>query len=525
MGNTIMTETAGAAGAGRRGLWLMAGLVALALLSGCAAPWRADYPRQHSVAFAQSADTRLARQVRALGDPGDGRSGVALVSDGPSALSLRLGLAGRAERSIDAQYYLLHDDPSGHLFVGQLMRAADRGVRVRLLLDDMDAAAYDDILTALARHPNVQIRLFNPFPRGLARPVVTALEFLRVNRRMHNKSMTFDNVVTLVGGRNIGDEYFAAKDESNYNDLDLLAAGPVAAEVSRQFDAYWNSDKAVPVAAVSDDGLSLAAARERLGRRMQAALHTPYGEALEAGREAFLPGAETRLDWVPARVIADPVGKSSRRARSSDTVTGQILPYITGAQQELFVSSAYFVPLRQGVDLLGGLADRGVEVTVLTNSMDSTDVLSVYGHYALWRNALLRRDVALWELRADSARPDRDRLGLGASQSSLHTKAFAIDRRHLFVGSFNWDPRSVWINTEMGILIDSPALATEATELFRKTLVENAYRVTLNDEGDLLWEERRDARTLVLHRGEPIDSHWRALMSRLYALLPIGGQL
>lgn len=282
-------------GAGRRKI-CAAGALALALLAGCAAPWRTEYPRQDSVAFAEATTqgTALARQLRALGDPGDGRSGVALVSDGPAALALRLGLSERAERSIDAQYYLLHDDPTGHLFLGQLMRAADRGVRVRLLLDDMDAAAYDDVLAALARHPKVEIRLFNPFPRGLARPVVTALEFLRVNRRMHNKSMTFDNVVTLVGGRNIGDEYFAAKDESNYNDLDLLVAGPLAAQVSATFDAYWNSDKAVPVAAVSDRGIALAEARRGLEARVAAARRTPFGAALRAGRRSWLPRAGRR---------------------------------------------------------------------------------------------------------------------------------------------------------------------------------------------------------------------------------------
>ncbi|MBY6004737.1 phospholipase D family protein [Salipiger bermudensis] len=513
-------------GAGRRKA-IAAGLLALTLLSACAAPWRSEYSRQDSVAFAEAVTgtTLLARRVRALGDPGDGRSGVALVSDGPTALALRLGLTQRAERSIDAQYYLLHDDPSGHLFLGQLMRAADRGVRVRLLLDDMDAAAYDDALAALARHPKVQIRLFNPFPRGLARPVVTALEFLRVNRRMHNKSMTFDNVVTLVGGRNIGDEYFAAKDESNYTDLDLLAAGPLAAQVSAQFDAYWNSAKAVPVGAVSDRGIALAEAREALEARMDAALRTPFGAALAAGRRDWLPEGGAQLVWVPARLIADPVEKSSRKARGSQTVSGQILPYLTGAERELFVSSAYFVPRNRGVALLGGLAQRGVDVTVLTNSMDSTDVLSVYGHYALWRTPLLQRGVDLWELRADSARADRLRLGLEETQSSLHTKAFVVDRRYLFVGSFNWDPRSVFINTEMGILIDSPPLAGEAATLFQQHLQESAYRVRLDDEGTLRWQERRDAQTLVEYRGEPFVSHWRALLSRLYTLLPIGGQL
>ncbi|WP_172331017.1 phospholipase D family protein [Mangrovicoccus sp. HB161399] len=513
-----------AGGRCKRGLG--AALAAAMLLAACAS-WPEDYPRTETHALPYVSTTFLARQAQKLGDPGDGRSGIRLVSDGPESLALRLILADRAERSIDAQYYLLHDDASGHLFAWHLLQAADRGVRVRLLLDDMDTASYDAMMAALGNHPNFEIRLWNPFSRGPAKAIASALEFDRINRRMHNKSMTVDNAATLVGGRNIGDEYFAARSQSNYNDLDLLGAGPVAREVSEVFDSYWNSEHAIPAAAVAAkkaDAMTLDEARTKLAQLAGAAGGTDYGSALKhAVRESLLEG-RLDLDWVPVEVISDPVEKTAGEARQEDIVAARILPYIRGARDSLYVASAYFVPRDMGTALLTGLAERGVAVTVLTNSMDSTDVLPVYSHYARDRKPLLEAGVTLWELRSDGSRPDRARLGLGQSLSSLHTKAFAVDRHWLFVGSFNWDPRSVAINTEMGVLIESPKLASAAVAQFQAGIRENAYQLRLGTDGDIEWLEHKDGKVLV-HRDEPAESGWRSFKSRIYGVLPIGGQL
>ncbi|TMV09024.1 phospholipase D family protein [Ruegeria sediminis] len=486
------------------------------------------YTKTVTRAAADTGGTFLAQRASTLGDPMDGRSGVYLVSDGPEALALRLVLSERAERTIDAQYYLLHDDASGHLFTWQLLQAADRGVRVRLLLDDMDVSGYDRMTAALDRHPNIDIRLFNPFRRGFGRNLAAVFEFERVNRRMHNKSMTFDNEVTLVGGRNIGDEYFAAREDSNYNDLDVLGVGPIAKEVSASFDAYWNSPYAVPASVVVGDkkqDLTLAEARQGLSELAAEARRSPYGEALKHGIRESITHRHLGLTWVPARLLADPPEKAAGDADEQSFVAAQMLPYLTRAEQELYVSSAYFVPRKRGVEFLSQMSARGVEVSILTNSLDSTDVVPVYGHYALSREDLLSAGVELWELRPDSSREDRERLGLGLSQSSLHTKAFAIDRKYLFVGSFNWDPRSVRINNEMGVLIESEALANEAVRRFQENLDRNAYRLRLDEDGDIEWLARREDGVLLLYRREPIDSSWRAFMSGVYAILPIGGQL
>ncbi|RYH07175.1 phospholipase D family protein [Tropicimonas sp. IMCC6043] len=487
-----------------------------------------SYSKTVTRAPTDTGNTFLARRSDALGNPHDGRSGIRLVTDGPEALALRLVLSEKAQRTIDAQYYLLHNDSAGHLFAWKLLQAADRGVRVRLLLDDMDAADYDAMTAALDRHPNIEVRLFNPFRRGLGKNVAALFEFERVNRRMHNKSMTFDTEVTLVGGRNIGNEYFGAREDSNYNDFDVLGAGPIAREVSQTFDAYWNSESAVPARVVIGDragGLSLEEARTRLAALAANARKTPYGDALDHAIRDRVSHKDLGLQWVPARLVADPPEKASGDANVSGFVASVMLPYLKSAKSDLYVSSAYFVPRKRGVSLLSDISARGVNVSVLTNSLDSTDVVPVYGHYARDREAMLKAGIALWELRPDGSRKDRETLGLGLSQSSLHTKAFAIDQRYLFVGSFNWDPRSVWINNEMGVLIDSRRLAKGAVQLFRDNIRANAYELRLDETGGIDWLSRREDGTLVVYKQEPAHSAWRVFMSRIYGILPIGSQL
>lgn len=508
-----------------------AALLSLVLVAALAACGQAPREVSRTVTTTPPAtgQTFLERTVVAPGNPRDGRSGMHLVSDGPEALALRVALAARAERTIDAQYYLLHNDDAGVVFANSLVEAADRGVRVRLLLDDMDVAGYDAVSAALDTHPNIEIRLFNPFRRGLGRNIGSLFEFSRVNRRMHNKSFTADGAVTIVGGRNIGDEYFAARDDSNYNDLDVLGAGPIAREVSENFDSYWNSPYAIPArAVVQQDSLELGLdeAQARLAARMETALETPYLAALQReARGYFQRNRGQALTWVPARLLSDPPEKAAGEADAASIVVGQVTPYLQRAEDSLFVSSAYFVPRKGGTRRLAALSGRGVDVTILTNSLASTDVLPVYGHYARSRTDLLEAGVNLWELRPDFNRGDRTRLGLGLSQSSLHTKAFAVDRRFLFVGSFNWDPRSAWLNNEMVVLMDSPALASDAVDLFTENLRRNAYELLIDDAGGIDWMARTEDGGRLLYKSEPTGSGWDTFLSRLYGVLPMGGQL
>ncbi|MFV0335039.1 MAG: phospholipase D family protein [Tropicimonas sp.] len=496
------------------------------LISGCAGD--REFEQTASYALTDTGETALARHAQQLGAPRGDLSGIHLIRNGGEALAMRLYLTEQAERSIDAQYYLLHDDPAGHLFVARLLQAADRGVRVRLLLDDMDTRQYDAMTAALTGHPNFEIRLFNPFWRDRSKVMNGVIEFWRINRRMHNKSMIFDNQMTVLGGRNIGGEYFSARDDSNFDDLDLLGVGPIARDVSTVFDDYWNSPHAVPAEAVIDarsTNLTLPDAREQLEALNRAAAQSEYGQALRHELRQQIDTGTLDVEWAPALVLADPPSKTAGETNGKPILAEQMLPYLQEARHEVFVVSAYFVPGEAGTAFLGDLARRGIRVRILTNSLDSNDVEAVHAHYRRYRADLLGAGVELWELRADKTRADREALGLGQSLSALHTKAFAVDRDTLFVGSFNWDPRSVRINTEMGALILSPALAREAVGDLEQELARTAYKLRLDSAGEVEWMSMGDDGTWTIYKTEPSSSIWRNIRAGFYGLLPIEGLL
>ncbi|NOD85714.1 phospholipase D family protein [Ruegeria sp. HKCCD6119] len=485
------------------------------------------YEKTVTTSLPAATTTELALAANRLGDPKDGRSGVKLISDGEQALVSRLLLAAAAERTIDAQYYLLHNDPTGHLFAASLLQAADRGVRVRLLLDDIDTSGYDAMTAALDHHENIEIRLFNPFWRDQGLVVAGLTDFKRINRRMHNKSMTADNVFTIVGGRNIGAEYFLAREEMNYADLDVLAVGPVVNEVSQSFDAYWNSEFAVPARVVvgEPEDFTLSEARNRLSELVEEAKQTRYGAALrKSARENFADGALS-LDWVPAKLYVDPPSKAAGLENSGPILASQLLPYFESAESEVNIVSAYFVPRNNGVRWLNELENRGVDVKVVTNSLASNDVAPVYAHYAKKRRALLRSGVELYELRPDAYQVQRRGINWAQSRSGLHSKAFAVDDRYLFIGSFNWDPRSVNINTEMGILIDSPALTIQTLGALDEALSAYTYRVTLEEAGQLKWSTRNANGKVLEYSSEPTGSAWDHIVAGFLGILPIGSQL
>ncbi len=518
--------------ASQRGL-RFGGLFLLALITGCAGrvgglPVVSPALKVPSTALAADTDTHLARSIGPLTAAHPGRSGFYLLSNGIEALAARLLLASRAERSIDLQYYLLHADLTGYVFIEHLLKAADRGVRVRLLLDDITTKGHDPGFAALDSHPNIEIRVFNPFSRGVGRWWSVVTDLGRVNRRMHNKSMTFDNQATIVGGRNIGDEYFDARADMNYNDLDVFAVGPVAHEVSRAFDEYWNYAAAVPVAAlvrVLDGPQELERRRTLFTAQADEARRTTYRAAFESSLSELLTFRSDRLQWEPWTLAVDPPEKAQARfARRSEQLTAQLRPTVEAAQTELVLVSPYFVPQDRGVELFRRLRQRGVRVVVVTNSLSSTDVTPVHAGYSRSRKALLDAGVELFEIRGDPARRDRQRRGLGHSASSLHTKAFAVDRRHLFVGSFNFDPRSADINTEMGVLVDSSRLAAPAVEDMLATLATHAYRLRLDADGDLEWVGQENGAEVV-HRTEPHTGFWRRFQVGVLRLLPIDGQL
>jgi putative cardiolipin synthase len=384
-------------------------------------------------------------------------------------------------------------------------------------------------MAALDAHPHFEIRIFNPFSRrkGWALDFVT--DFDRVNRRMHNKSFTVDSQATVVGGRNIGAEYFSAREDVNFGDLDLLGFGPVAEEVGAAFDEYWNSELAVPVSAVvaapEDPEAELEALRGRLAAALSERDSTPYEAALHSSIVDSIGLDADRLEWAPCQVVYDAPEKALDDGKGGvERITTPLATALDETREEFLLVSPYFVPLDRGVERFRKLRERGVRVVAVTNTLAATDVAAVHAGYAAYRKDLLEIGVELYEVRGDQAVSGAARGGMAFSRASLHAKGFVIDRRQLFVGSFNWDPRSALINTEMGILVDSPVLAKQVTTSIERGIPERSYRVVLDESGRLRWIGHEEGQEVVLDR-EPQASLWRRFVAGFLRLLPIERQL
>jgi cardiolipin synthase C len=471
-------------------------------------------------ALSDTDNTRLGSAVSALAAAHPGRSGVYPLAEGGDAFAARALLAAAAERSIDAQYYIWHDDVTGRLLFDALCQAADRGVRVRLLLDDNSTAGLDPTIAALAAHRNIFVRLFNPLVNRRPRWTNYLYDFSRVNHRMHNKSFTVDGQVTIVGGRNVADEYFDVAGAVAFADLDVIAVGPVVREVSSSFDLYWNSASAYPaltiVSAVAPEEAaqilaSLAATRSQPGA-------TSYLERLRASRVVSELGEQRLpLEWTEVRLVEDDPRKVF--AEDRELLMLPRLLELTGKPAAQFdLVSPYLVLMENGTASLAALAESGVRVRVLTNSLASNDVAAVHAGYAKHRKALLRAGIALYEL--EPRRADSGTAAKHGSSAALHAKTFQVDGARAFVGSFNFDPRSAHLNTELGFVIESPQLAGQLSSFFDSEVPQHAYQVELNGKGDLQWIESTSAGHRV-HDTEPETSAWRRGSVHVLSVLPI----
>lgn len=506
-----------------RALALLLSLLALGL-AGCAGLPALD-ERPVSVTLTDTDDTRLGRAIAPLVAAHPGLSGVHPLLDSRDAFAARVLLARAAERSLDVQYYIWHPDRSGTLLFEALHKAATRGVRVRLLLDDNNTAGLDPTLALLDAHPNIEVRLFNPFPlRGL-RWLGYLTDFARLNRRMHNKSFTADNQATIIGGRNVGDEYFGAGSEVAFIDLDVLAIGPVAREVSADFDRYWASASAYPV-----DRLLAPAEPERLAEldaQVSLIERDPEARAyVEAVRASpftrQLIARELPFEWAATQMVSDDPAKALDNSTRDGELPSQLVRAIGRPTASMDLVSPYFVPTKTGTRALASLAGDGVRVRVLTNSLEATDVSAVHAGYAKRRKALLRAGVGLYELRRLLADGERHRSAgpFGSSSASLHAKTFAVDGERVFIGSFNFDPRSALLNTELGFVIESRAMAERMQRAFDQRIPAMAYEVGLAEDGGLYWLERRDGGT-VRHTAEPGTGFWRRTWVWFVSKLPI----
>lgn len=482
--------------------------------------------RTQSVALQDTADTRLGSALQPLVAAHPGRSGILPLANGHDAFAARVRLAEAAQRSLDLQYYIWRNDVTGAMLFEALRRAADRGVRVRLLLDDLNTGALDAVLAALDAHDHIEVRLFNPFAHRSLRAVDYLTDFRRVNRRMHNKSFTADNQVTIIGGRNIGDEYFDAGAGVLFVDLDVLAVGPVVPQVSRDFDRYWASASAYPLA-----GLLPAVTLAEGWRAPPPVAESPaaraYREAVERSRfVADLVAGQLAFEWAPVAMVSDDPAKALGRAAAEDLLWRQLQQAMPPGAREMQLVSPYFVPTQRGTEWFTALAARGVQVSVLTNALEATDVPAVHSGYARWRKPLLAGGVRLYEMKAAAA-PPRGREGgsglAGSSSASLHAKTFAVDRQRVFIGSFNFDPRSARLNTELGFIVESPRMAGAMADAFAKSVPQRSYALRLED-GELRWVEQVGDETRV-HAEEPNAGVWKRVGVWFLSLLPIEGLL
>lgn len=506
---------------------LMAALLCVSVV-GCATASNNFVPKAVSQTLEAGPDAALTQISTALMAPLDaGISQVYPLQSGLEALAARLALIELAQSSVDIQVYIWRNDESGRGLAAALWRAASRGVRVRVLLDDWGSGPPDAMLTQLDQHPNIDIRLFNPLAWRQVRWLSALLDFSQANRRMHNKAMVADGQMSIVGGRNLGDEYFERRAELEFGDLDLLAAGPVVAEVAASFDAYWNSPWAAPLSQLVASPLPQAL------QVAQAGIDVAWDSAhwLRVRDVAFAQKLRSGgLRWFAgqAQALADPPDKLMQEIGSErpGTLQVQLSKAVGSASQEVILVSPYFVPGDNGVEMLRRLREQGVRVQVISNSLTATDVPAVHSGYVNYRKALLDMGVELYEVRADAPHVSgwRQLVGSGgSSRVSLHAKTFIFDRRHIFVGSLNLDLRSVRLNNEIGLVIDSPAFAQALVQGLQQQLPESSYQVKLQN-GQLQWISQHGDKTEQWTH-EPQTSWWLRFGIWLMSFLPLETQL
>ncbi|KVT40441.1 phospholipase D family protein [Burkholderia ubonensis] len=509
----------------------------LSLVAACAThPSATTLERTVSHALPADAATPLRDALAAPGAARPGESGFRLLADGAAALQMRIALARAATRTLDMQYYIATEDTTGKLLLGAALYAADRGVRVRMLVDDLNFRDIDRVMAALNTHPNIEIRVFNPFGASqrdvMQRTTIFFTRIDRFTRRMHNKAMIADNQVAIVGGRNLGDEYFSASPTLQFRDLDVLAAGPVTRDISASFDAYWASGSSYPLRVLNHqtfDPKDLDAMRDELRAHWRENAEPYNAKPLNATPLAQqIARGELGLVWAPAEFEADAPDKV---AQPTDGYVSppmrRLAELIRAAQQEFLAFSPYFVPHDAGVKILGDTTARGVRVAILTNSLAATDAVAVQAGYGPYRVPLLRHGVELYEYKA---RPGRPRLLGSRSRASLHAKAYVIDRKILVIGSMNLDPRSTHLNTELALVIHSPALAQQVATIFaRATQPDESYRVQLAalsgpGASELTWTGT-DEGVLRTYHVDPYAGLLRNVLTGVFMLLPVDDQL
>lgn len=483
-----------------------------------------DLPRgEASAAIPASAETALGAGLVPLMAEKEGLSGVIPLADGRDALAARILLARAAQETIDVQYYIWQTDTTGWLLLEELRAAAERGVRVRMLLDDNGIPGLDNVLADLDAMDNVEIRIFNPFTMRSPKMLSYAFDFFRLNRRMHNKSMTVDGVATVIGGRNIGDIYFAYGEGTAYFDFDVLAVGPAATDVSVSFDAYWTSGSSYAAADIlppSEGGLAELAAAVAIAQ--ESARGSEYATSIaDAPMLSQVLAGEDVMEWTTVTLISDDPAKGLGAAAEDALLVGKLPTLLAQPAESIDLVSAYLIPGDAGMALIESYLAAGIRTRLVTNSLAATDVPVVHSAWMGYRDRLVRAGAEVLELRAQPGRSADVSLTqiLTGSQSSLHAKTFAVDGARIFIGSFNFDPRSAALNTEMGFLIESPVIATALARSLDR--MEAFYSVTETRDDAIEWSETDQDGAIVTYAQEPNTTALQRGIVRVMSWLPV----
>jgi putative cardiolipin synthase len=525
-------------------------LVVTLAAAGCAGlPPGADFPRTPSAALASPEETRIGALFASEAREHHGNSGFRIISVGVDGFLARVQMIAAAEKTIDLQYYIFHGDETGRLLTEALLRAADRGVRVRVLVDDGATTAGDEQLLALDGHPSIEIRIFNPFAyRGhanLLRAAEFAFNSRRLDYRMHNKLLVADNSVALIGGRNIGNEYFQMDPETQVADDDVFAAGPIAAQLSETFEEFWNSEFAIPAEALGrkkEEAQDLADHRQKERGGPAKQLQTlptqgiDYVARIATGEPyAGMISGRLPLVWAHAQVVCDSPDKKNvaSGARAGRLMLRPVAAAANAVQNELLMVTPYFVPADEELQILEDLRSRGARVRILTNSLESSEEPAAVSGYRRYRVPLLEAGVDLYEVRSllGNTRGSGQTVAISRfGNYSLHAKLFVFDRRQLFVGSMNFDQRSKRLNTEVGLIIDSPELAAQTAARFdAMAQPANSYVLSLapasaGGQPQLVWNTLEDGKPAEYTR-EPARSEWQRMQVGLLSLLPLDAEL
>ena len=517
-------------------LWL--GCLLILGISGCSTlPKQYPQPQQYSYQT-DTNQTTLAQIFQPLRNQHPNLTGYHILYDPLEALATRIHLIDKAEKTLDLQYYIWDNDRIGALALHSIINAANRGVKVRLLIDDNNAKQMEGIFLALDQHKNIDVKLYNPYGFRQYRGLDILLDLKRVNRRMHNKSFIVDNQVSLIGGRNMSDQYYNLSDKYQFSDVDIILVGAASDEIIHSFDDYWNDDYAFPVRQIVDHNkypLRYEGLKQQLDTHYQEASVQNYLDLAYRSKafENWL-SQETKFDWTTAEVVKDSPSKIKSRATKEEHLNFQLLKRLQEPDQSIDIVSAYFVPEKIGMNKLNEMAQNGINVRVLTNSFAANDVSVVHAFYSKYRKDLLKNNVQLYEF---LYAPDQENLNSnieelskkakvslkGLSRSSLHAKLMAIDEKQVFIGSFNFDPRSSYLNTEIGVLLDSPTLAKGVHETMDNHLAKYAYKLVLDANNNINWQVPKPNGEIKTLTKEPKMKWYHKVLLKLTSWLPIEG--